>query len=335
MRILFITSSPSFYKDNLFLGMSEKCYLSVIYTNNERIKRNADFYSTNFTQFQFFSKNEFFSNFKKIINTNDFDRIILSGWDDIYYWVARLFLPKMKLRVIIESSIFEYKSNFILNLLKRFFLRGIDCAIVSGSPQHELINMLGFRGKVLKSSGVGILDFNYQRPSAQLKVIINKFLFIGRISKIKGIDLLINFFRNNPDLFLYLVGEFEDEEYRGEIDKLPNIIYKGYKRREELLSVFEESDVLILPSFIEPWGLVVEEAIFHGLPTLVSNRVGCSKDLIESFELGKVFDPYNYINFSMAITEITNINNYNRYRENIFNFNFKDKEINYVNSFLT
>jgi glycosyltransferase involved in cell wall biosynthesis len=314
--------------------MSKVCSLDVIYTNNERIKRNTDFYSTNFKNVTFFKRNQFVLNFLRIIKSNDYDRIILSGWDDIYYWISRLFLPKKKLRVVIESSVFEYNSNIFLDTLKRFFLNGIESAVVSGEPQEKLIRVLGFKGEIIKSYGVGILDFNYPRPSVQLKNNINTFLFIGRISKIKGLDLLFDFFKNNPHLFLHLVGEFEDQDYKIKLQGVPNIIYLGYKKREELSSIFSNADVLILPSLIEPWGLVVEEAIFHGLPSLVSSKVGCSIDLIMKFKLGTVFDPLNYLDFSSAMMEMTNINHFNHYQGNINNFDFLAKEAHYINSFL-
>ncbi len=314
--------------------MSKVCSLDVIYTNNERIKRNTDFYSTNFKNVTFFKRNQFVLNFLRIINSNDNDRIILSGWDDIYYWISRLFLPKKKLRVVIESSVFEYNSNIFFDTLKRFFLNGIESAVVSGEPQEKLIRVLGFKGEIIKSYGVGILDFNYPRPSIQVKNNIKTFLFIGRISKIKGLDLLFDFFKNNPHLFLHLVGEFEDQDYKIKLQGVPNIIYLGYKKREELSSIFSNADVLILPSLIEPWGLVVEEAIFHGLPSLVSSKVGCSIDLIMKFKLGAVFDPLNYLDFSSAMMEMTNINHFNHYRGNINKFDFLAKESHYINSFL-
>ena len=55
---------------------------------------------------------------------------------------------------------------------------------------------------------------------------------------------------------------------------------------------FAKNDVLILPSLIEPWGLVVEEALYFGLPVLVSDRCG-SSELIKNGINGFTFDPAN------------------------------------------
>ena len=48
---------------------------------------------------------------------------------------------------------------------------------------------------------------------------------------------------------------------------------------------------MILPSLSETWGLVVNEALACGTPALVSNRVGCSPDLIQEDVSGWVVDP--------------------------------------------
>ena len=47
--------------------------------------------------------------------------------------------------------------------------------------------------------------------------------------------------------------------------------------------------MLILPSKFEPWGLVIEEAIYNGIPVISSNKVGCNQDLISNLKVGYVF----------------------------------------------
>jgi glycosyltransferase involved in cell wall biosynthesis len=51
------------------------------------------------------------------------------------------------------------------------------------------------------------------------------------------------------------------------------------------------ASAFILPSVIEPWGLVVNEAMAAGLPVLVSERCGCAQDLVQRGRNGFTFDP--------------------------------------------
>ena len=53
------------------------------------------------------------------------------------------------------------------------------------------------------------------------------------------------------------------------------------------------SDVLVLPSYSEPWGLVVNEAMACGLPIIVSDKCGCAIDLVINEQNGFTFAPDN------------------------------------------
>jgi glycosyltransferase involved in cell wall biosynthesis len=53
-------------------------------------------------------------------------------------------------------------------------------------------------------------------------------------------------------------------------------------------ALFESADVLVVPSHREPWGLVVNEALGHGLPVVAPYWVGAVADLVEDGVTGVV-----------------------------------------------
>jgi len=53
--------------------------------------------------------------------------------------------------------------------------------------------------------------------------------------------------------------------------------------------VYVASDLLVLPSDYEPFGLVVNEAMLCGCPAVASDRVGARYDLVSEGETGCVF----------------------------------------------
>jgi glycosyltransferase involved in cell wall biosynthesis len=56
----------------------------------------------------------------------------------------------------------------------------------------------------------------------------------------------------------------------------------GFLNQTEISQAFVAADCLVLPSdYGETWGLVVNEALAAGLPTIVSNRCGCAVDLAQ------------------------------------------------------
>lgn len=59
---------------------------------------------------------------------------------------------------------------------------------------------------------------------------------------------------------------------------------------EQILQYYAFARTLVLPSLIEPWGLVVNEAMAGGLPVIVSSQCGCASNLVRNGENGFTFD---------------------------------------------
>ena len=66
------------------------------------------------------------------------------------------------------------------------------------------------------------------------------------------------------------------------------VTYLGFVNQSLISRMYAGSDCLVLPSELESWGLVVNEAMATGLPAVVSDRVGCGPDLIVPGETGEV-----------------------------------------------
>jgi glycosyltransferase involved in cell wall biosynthesis len=60
----------------------------------------------------------------------------------------------------------------------------------------------------------------------------------------------------------------------------PGVHFYGFRQIEENPIFYALSDAFILPSAIEEWGLVINEALSCGLPVVVSETVGCAEDLL-------------------------------------------------------
>ena len=65
----------------------------------------------------------------------------------------------------------------------------------------------------------------------------------------------------------------------------------GFKQYDELPVYYALANAFVHPSTTEQWGLVVNEAIASGLPVIVSERCGCSPELVR--DNGFTFDPMN------------------------------------------
>lgn len=115
-------------------------------------------------------------------------------------------------------------------------------------------------------------------------------LFSGKLSHRKGVDLLVAAARRLPDAIratcaIVCAGDGAlRDAIRVEAEQTPRLPVHvlGVLPQSGLSPVYHMADVLVLPSRkAETWGLVVNEALHHGLPCVVSDRVGCGVDLID------------------------------------------------------
>jgi glycosyltransferase involved in cell wall biosynthesis len=102
----------------------------------------------------------------------------------------------------------------------------------------------------------------------------------GRLSK-EGVDVGLVFCGS---------GEMEAQlTKRCENLKVP-AVFLGFVNQSGLSEIYHTCDLFCLPSREgETWGLVVNEALLHGLPVVVSEAVGCAPDLVRSCECGAIF----------------------------------------------
>jgi glycosyltransferase involved in cell wall biosynthesis len=116
-------------------------------------------------------------------------------------------------------------------------------------------------------------------------------LFSGKFMPRKQPDILINAmnridWKDSREPALVFVGGGEME---GKLrTQAPNAIFLGFKNQSELPSIYSMADVMVLPSKCEPWGLAVNEAMACGTAIIVSDQVGCAKDLLDD-KCGKIF----------------------------------------------
>jgi hypothetical protein len=85
---------------------------------------------------------------------------------------------------------------------------------------------------------------------------------------------------------------------------LPDVTFAGFRQIEELPYYYAAASCFVHPALIEPWGLVVNEAMAAGLPVIVSARAGCADDLVEHGANGFVFDPANVNDLARCMTQL-------------------------------
>ena len=131
-------------------------------------------------------------------------------------------------------------------------------------------------------------------PKKSTKQFENQIIFAGRLSKEKGIEILLETATHLPDNYHLLIagsGPLE-EKVRNLADKKTNVHYLGYQSKQNLLSLIQGSDLLIQPSLEEGISSTLLEAMACGTCILASNIEGIS-EIVENNKNGLLVEPNN------------------------------------------
>jgi glycosyltransferase involved in cell wall biosynthesis len=155
-------------------------------------------------------------------------------------------------------------------------------------------------------------------------------LFSGKLSARKGPDLLVEAgralqTRTSRRIVVVFLGSGEMSDALAErAARTPRVAVRlvGFRNQSRLSPYYHAADLMALPSrYSETWGLVVNEALHHGLPCVVSESVGSAPDLVESGMTGEVAETGSVASLAAALeralTLVGNAHVRNRCRERV------------------
>ena len=147
--------------------------------------------------------------------------------------------------------------------------------------------------------------------------------YIGRMDWRKGIETLIRAFplvlKKLPELSLKLmivggkIGKNGDPADKKEIARLKDIAkelgiekkicFLGRKNQEKLRYYYSASDIFVIPSYYEPFGMTVLEAMRCGTP-IIASKVGGLSYIIQNRKTGIFFPPKNHKILAKKIIQV-------------------------------
>ncbi|HDR8171678.1 TPA: glycosyltransferase family 4 protein [Bacillus thuringiensis] len=150
-------------------------------------------------------------------------------------------------------------------------------------------------------------------------------IYSGRLIDIKNVERVIEAIakiRNENIVFLIVGGGILENYLKKRARDLNvNIIITGFLAdQEEVFKHYFVGDAMILPSIVEPWGLVINEGLVAGMPVIVSKYCGCANDLVVNKKNGYLVNPFNVDQISNCIEKIM-------YKDDRVEYSRKSKEI--------
>lgn len=248
------------------------------------------------------------------IRDGEFDALIVHGHGHAVNLLAIVAAKITGVRVFMrgDTNIALQRRNMkssLTRLFKEQLYRFVDGCLAAGTRNIEFYKSLNVlddhifllpfsvdNKRVAMSADSGALDRDKILNNVQLKTDTPVIVFASKLQKLKHPEHLIraaSVLKTRGYAFsLLIVGSGEMEvELKGLCTQLSlsAVSFVGFVNQSELPRLFGASDIFVLPSENDQWGLVVNEAMCAGLPVVVADGVGCVPDLVYDSENGYVF----------------------------------------------
>ena len=193
---------------------------------------------------------------------------------------------------VYSKNIDQLYGKTISNVSKKYekmALNLVDAITVNSKEGYDYYTKMGFNVVQIPNA----IDLNLI-PKKSTKQFKNQLIFAGRLSKEKGIEILLETASQLPDNYHLLIagsGPLE-EKVRKLSNEKTNVHYLGYQSKQNMLSLIRGSDLLIQPSLEEGISSTLLEAMACGTCILGSDIEGIS-EVIENNKTGLLVEPNN------------------------------------------
>lgn len=334
MKVLFTTNIPAPYRINFFNELSKYCDLTVAVERINAKDRQSEWTTLENIEFKLIklkgikigNDTAFCPEIIHCIKHNHFDIIVVGGYSTPTGMLLIEYLRKKKIKFILstDGGIVKEKENSIKYKLKKHFIGSANYWLSTGEYTSKyLIHYGAKREKIFKYPFTSLSEADITKTTftnsykekireelrmKEKKVIIS----VGRFIYEKGYDILLKTKANlEKNIGLYIIGGRPKDEYlKIVIEKnLENVHFIEFKKKEELKKYYIASDLFVLPTRGDIWGLVINEAMACALPVVTTNKCVAGLELIENGENGYIVENENEKQLTGAIEKIINDEN--------------------------
>jgi glycosyltransferase involved in cell wall biosynthesis len=287
----------------------EVCYLQNHLSENRTWNLPEEKYKTYDLKFKTFGKlvlNNFLD-LKNIIK--EYETIFII--DNIPNFLSNIFITFFAKHKNLIFWVEEYRyDNQYIHKIKRYLKIIINYYLTKKSKKLIFFSKKSFdsyQGKKKKYliPQTATYKFEIFKKKNTKKKQSLKLGYLGEFKDIKNIKLLIEtvFELKNLNINLLLAGNKNKDNFIvNKYNNYNNIQFIGYINDKD--SFFEEIDFLVLPSFYDAWGMVINEAMSKGIPCIVSDGVN-SKEIIDKRFVFKNNSKKSLINVLLLAYNIT------------------------------
>lgn len=193
------------------------------------------------------------------------------------------------------SGLMYYGQETLIDSAASRLYQRVNASFLSGktiyiSPSQWLLDLHHKHGLIPQGAKASVLRNPVPaqaQPAPRQAILVRRFLFVGHISRHKGLDILIAAWRKLADVIpeasLDIAGPATEQDLQALLPGLKNVRYHGQLDQSAIAQLMSSSDCLLVPSICyENSPTVIYEAITNGL-LFAASSIGGTKELIEDF----------------------------------------------------
>jgi glycosyltransferase involved in cell wall biosynthesis len=194
------------------------------------------------------------------------------------------------------------KQLYMAVRLRKHLNRAARLHFTTSTERDLVMGPLGLRSTpIVEPNGVDLSEFDSLPAAGTFRAAFPQvgarpiILFLSRLHRKKGLDILIPAFANADvgDAMLVLVGP-DDRGYQRTVEELmaahgvvDRVVLTGLLRGVDRLAALVDASFFVLPSYQENFGVAVVEALAAGLPVVISDQVNIH-DEVKAARVGAV-----------------------------------------------
>ena len=229
---------------------------------------------------------------------------------------------KLRFIVLMQLALFYHKElkrrwvGWLDRVVVRQFLRKSSLILTNSNFTKQEVSSLGIdlrKVRVIYCGYEGYLETELT-PKKMDHREQKRILFVGQCAEYKGLEFLLQAVSmlSESGAILDVVGNTAAEpEYFSQLNKTIEeleihyqVIFHGHiSDKAELAKFYQNSDVFVLPSLVEGFGIVLLDAMSFALP-VVATRVGAIPELVEDGVNGLLVPPADPLALSKAIDHL-------------------------------
>ena len=172
----------------------------------------------------------------------------------------------------------KVKKKIAYSLYQKRLLERVNVLVATSEPERASLRSLGLTQPIAVVPNA-IQPIEIKKPGKSETKISKRILFLGRIHPIKGISLLLEAWAlvRTPGWSVTLAGPDEDgyvAKVKRQISSLGlegSVFYVGEVNGSAKAELLCDSDLFVMPSISENFGLSIAEALSYGLPVITTH----------------------------------------------------------------